>query len=367
MAVLAGALGDELFDPVAEALERRFDDQRQLVAAAAGQRTERRAEHDAGVAGVRRSTGRRHPCRLVQQRVEVEAEQGGGRQPDVGQRRIAPADVGRVEEHRAEGVAVRDRLDRVIGVAHGHEVIALVLVADVVVAGVLECPEVRQEGQRLGRRARLGGDDVAAGLGAEGRGRQRDRLGIGRVEDADRHGPVAHRVGQPEDLGRQRAAAHAADQGAVEAGLMEPVRERAEVVGHGAEVGRCVEPAEPGRDLGGDVDVVRPDLRVTLPDARRPAIVDGRAQGGVDRRPVIGGDPVALERWRVDHDGSSIQAVVSARSPDPSWPFDLPWSSGGGETTPRIVPVRTPRATWATAASVKPKASKMVAAGAEAP
>ena len=189
VAVLAGALGDELLDPVAEALERRLDDQGQLVAAAAGQRAERRAQHDAGVAGVRPSTGRRHPRRLVQQRVEVEAEQGGGRQPDVGQRRVAAADVGRVEEHRPEGVAVRDRLDRGVGVGDGHEVIALVLVADVVVAGVLERPEVRQEGQRLGRRARLGGDDVAAGLGAEGRGRQRDRLRIGRVEDADRHGP----------------------------------------------------------------------------------------------------------------------------------------------------------------------------------
>ena len=204
--------------------------------------------------------------------------------------------------------------------------------------------------------------------GSEGRRRRRDRLGIGRVEDADRHGPFADRVGQPEDLGRQRAAAHAADQGAVEAAHhgARPRTRGGRRSRAGSGPARRASRAVPRSFVATSTSSVQTVVsRSQMRVAQRSSTAARRAASTADRSPA--GDPKALDGWRVVHDDPSVQAVGSARSLDPSWPFDLPWSSGGGETTPRIVPVRTPRATWATAASVKPKASKIVAAGAEAP
>ena len=73
-------------------------------------------------------------------------------------------------------------------------------------------PVVGQEGQRLGGGARLGGDD------ADGAGRVEDlvvgshRRRVGGVEDVDIEALVGLGVDQRQHLGRERGAAHAADE-----------------------------------------------------------------------------------------------------------------------------------------------------------
>ena len=112
-AVLAGALGDELLRPRAEARDLVVGQERQLVAA--GLRERRRWRGPASTPGltrrVRLAARAEHRDRRREQRVEVEADERRRHEPDVGQRRVATADVGRVEEDLAEVVVVGDRLD----------------------------------------------------------------------------------------------------------------------------------------------------------------------------------------------------------------------------------------------------------------
>ena len=58
-AVLAGALGDELLDPRAEARDRRVGDERQLVAAVVGERPDREPERRPGFVAGSSARGRR--------------------------------------------------------------------------------------------------------------------------------------------------------------------------------------------------------------------------------------------------------------------------------------------------------------------
>ena len=109
-AVLAGALGDELLGPGAEARDLVVGQERQLVAARLGEGPDGEPERDARVGRrIGLVAGADHRQRRRQQRVEVDPDERGRHEPDVGQRRVAPADVGRVEEHLAEVVGVGDR------------------------------------------------------------------------------------------------------------------------------------------------------------------------------------------------------------------------------------------------------------------
>ena len=162
-AALAGALGDQLLQPRPEAADLVVGQERQLVAPVGGQRADGDAERDARVRlGVRLAAGAEHRDRGGQQRVEVQADQRRRHEPDIGQRRVPPADVGRIEEDLAEVVVVLDRVEALARVRDGGEERAGTVV-DVVphgVEGVLDAlPLVGEEGVRLGRRAGLAGDD----------------------------------------------------------------------------------------------------------------------------------------------------------------------------------------------------------------
>jgi hypothetical protein len=76
--------------------------------------------------------GRRHDLRAcvhdalgaVEQLPDVDAHQRGGNHAEVGERRVAPADVRRVEEDALEAVALRVLLHLRAGVCDGDEVLA---------------------------------------------------------------------------------------------------------------------------------------------------------------------------------------------------------------------------------------------------
>ena len=111
-AVLAGALGDELLGPRPERRDLVVGQERQLVAAGAGERPDGEPQRDARVrVRVRLAAGAEHRGGRREQRVEVEADERRRHEPDVGQRAVPTADVGRVEEDLAELVVVADRLD----------------------------------------------------------------------------------------------------------------------------------------------------------------------------------------------------------------------------------------------------------------
>ena len=87
-------------------------EERQLVAAGAGQRADRQPSETPGLAAGSGSRQRaEHRDRRGEQRVEVEADERRRHEADVGQRRVAAADVGRVEEDLAQVVVVGDRLE----------------------------------------------------------------------------------------------------------------------------------------------------------------------------------------------------------------------------------------------------------------
>ena len=96
-----------------------------------------------------------------------------------------------------------------------------------------------------------------------------------------------------------------------------------------------VEPAEPVPDGGRDLGVLRPDARVARPDAAGPAFAHGAGDGLVDR--VL---EAARKRERRVHQRASAACSVTPAT----------WAPGG-ETTPRISPARTPRATSTTRGS----------------
>ena len=87
-------------------------EERQLVAARRGEPTDRQPEQDARIhARVRLAARTEHRRRGGQEGVEVQSDERRRDEADVGERRVAPADVGRVQELLAQVVVVRDRLD----------------------------------------------------------------------------------------------------------------------------------------------------------------------------------------------------------------------------------------------------------------
>ena len=261
-AALAGALGDELLGPGPERGDLVVGQERELVAARRREGAEGEPERDARVGvGVGLAARAEHRARRGEQRVEVEADQRRWHQPDVRQRAVAAADVGRVEEHLAELVVVADRLDALARVGDGHDHRARLLpgvVLDGVERLLRALPRRGQEGVRLHRRAGLAGDDDQGRERFEVVEDRRHRGGVGRVEDAQ----VEVALGRPErpvqHVRGEAAAAHAGHDGRREPGVDDPVAEaleRRDVVG---EVDRGVEPAQPVGDGRRDRGILGP-------------------------------------------------------------------------------------------------------------
>ena len=177
---------------------------------------------------------------------------------DVGQRRVAAADVGRVEEHLPNVVVMLDGIDALARVGDQREVGAGVLV-DVVRDGLESRlgsgPGVGHERIGLGRRPGLRGDEderpqrveVVQGRGDEGR--------VGRVEDAQLQIALDRAERPAEDVGCEAAAAHPGDDCRREPLVIDGVAEPLEAGDLLGEVGRCVEPAETVEDAFCDARV----------------------------------------------------------------------------------------------------------------
>ena len=187
-ALLAGALGDELLGPDAERADRVVDDEGELVAAGARELAEREPEPQARVVLGRLEVRARllGDLRALEDRPHVDAGQRGRHEPEVRQRRVAPADLGVVEEGAAEAVLLGQVDQRRAGVGDGDEVAAV----------ALQRVEVLEQRQRLDRPARLRRDD-------EERRRDVD-LGLD-GGDLQRLGRVEHVQAQPARRRRRRA------------------------------------------------------------------------------------------------------------------------------------------------------------------
>ncbi len=90
LALLAGALGDELLHPITKVAKPRRGDKGHLVPASLGQLTQDRAQPGAVVVAIHRAVARLtvagHGQRLLQQRLYVHSHQRRRHQPKVGQR-----------------------------------------------------------------------------------------------------------------------------------------------------------------------------------------------------------------------------------------------------------------------------------------
>ena len=108
LAFLAGALGDQLLDPQPDGFQRRRGDERDLVATLLGQLAEGRAQHGAGVLLDRRLGPAVLAAAIgaIEQPCDVEAHECGRHHAEVRRRRVAAADIVRVQEDLAEMVAL---------------------------------------------------------------------------------------------------------------------------------------------------------------------------------------------------------------------------------------------------------------------
>ena len=214
-ALLARRLGDQLLHPGAERCHPLGRDERELVPPGPGERAEHGAEMQARVltGGDRRPAGEPHAPGAVEKAGEVDAEEGGRHQPDVGQRRVAAADVGRVQEDSPEPPLAGLLLQRGAGVRDGHEVLA----RPVALRRAHPLPEEPEERVRLGGRARLGRDQVERARRIAPRRGAADRGRVGGVEHRDVRRAACDAEGPAEHLGGERRAAHAADERALEA------------------------------------------------------------------------------------------------------------------------------------------------------
>ena len=287
-AVLAGALGDELFRPRPERGDLVIGQEGQLVAAGRGEGPEGDPERQPGV-GVRLGlpTRAEHGRARREQRVEIDPDQRGRDEADVGQRAVPTADVGRVEEHLPELVVMGDRLEALAGVGDRDDERARLLPP--VMADRLErlhgaIPGRSEERVGLDGRARFARDDDQRLERVEVVEHGRDGFGVGGVEDPEGEVALGRAKGPIQDVRCQAAATHPGDDRRREPGIDDRVAEGLEgghVVG---EVDRRVEPAETLRDRHGDRRIVGPERRVAREQPVRPFVVARPVNG----RPIRG-------------------------------------------------------------------------------
>ncbi len=188
-------------------------------------------------------------------------------------------------------------------VGDDREVLAGGVAGEPPVALRLELPEVGLEAGRLDRRARLAGDDVERGAGVAGGGRRLHGGRVGGIKDLDGDPVGSGRPDPRDDPRRERAAAHAAHQRPAAAFGAQAVGQADQLGDAVAEFERQVQPPQPLADRGLHVRVGRPQRRVAVPDAARPALrhsaLRGRRHGGRRRRVEAAQDQGL---WGVRHD-----------------------------------------------------------------
>ncbi len=266
LAVLAGRLRDQLFEPRAEADDARRGDQRELVASLRRGDAEQRAEREAGIlitldAGAAR---RGHARGAREERVDVEADHRRGHESERRQRGIASADRRLAEEDVTEAVAFRDLLHLRAGIGDRDEVLSGVGRAD---RADHAFEEILLEDVRFERAAGFAGDDderageVDAGFdGAHLRGHG----GIEHVQLGESW-LLAERGG--EHFRSEARAAHAEQERVREFLGADFIGQRAELVEILLLAADGVEPSEPLRLV-----LIGPDGCVARPQARHAAV-----------------------------------------------------------------------------------------------
>ena len=165
-ALLARRLGDQLLEPQPDALQRRGQDERQLVAALGVLGGDHVRERLAGVDAELVVALRDRLGGALQERRQVDARERGRDEPERRERGVAPADVGAAVRDARPAVAARALLERRARVGDRDE-------ARAVAAGL--APERIGEAVGLHRRARFGRDHEERALHRARRARRPGR------------------------------------------------------------------------------------------------------------------------------------------------------------------------------------------------
>ncbi len=268
LAMLAGALGNQLFDPEPERLETRRQQQRQLVAPLARGRAEQRAERDARIdARVRDAARVGHAARAIEQDGQRHADERGGNDPEQRQGRIAAADIGGVDEDVEVALVQRAAVKLGAVVGDGDEPRRPVLDA-----GRLD-PPARRGCHRVGLdgRPRLARHDEERG------GRPVERVahggGIRRVEHAEPRPHVVASKQPVEHLRRQARAAHAEQDDVGEGAGADALHERFDVRELRLHPVDRPEPPEAVRDGGLRGVIPAPEVGAPRPEGVYEALV----------------------------------------------------------------------------------------------
>src|SRR5262249_48005864 len=158
LALLASALGQELFQPCAEVLDSRRGNNGHLVAAKIAESAKDRAQDRAGVllGWTVRPASVHHLLSAVEELAQIETHDGRGNHAEVGERRVPAADAGQTEEDFAETIALRHLLHFGAGIGDGDKTVARSFPVEYLLhAG----EEVLLEDVGLQRAAGLAGDD----------------------------------------------------------------------------------------------------------------------------------------------------------------------------------------------------------------
>ncbi len=221
LAELAARLGHDLLDPRTKRSQGRVAQDRELVPAAQGGFSQHGAQDQSRVARGGH-VGQRlvaHPGGAGEELVQVHADQRGGDQPKVRQRRITAAHHRVRVEDLAEAALFAERFERGARIGSDDK-------ARAVAPG--QFPEIIEPSHHLGGAARFAGDDVQRLGRREVSARFQHLGGVGRVED--RQSVFGVREEQREDLGRERGAAHADDEEFLDALCMD-------LIGKGLDLG----------------------------------------------------------------------------------------------------------------------------------
>ena len=230
---------------------RRVGDERQLVAAVLRERPDREAEatRRGSSPGPARGSASSIAERRREQRVEVEPDQAGRHEPDVRQRGVAAADVGRVEEDLAE----RRRGGGSPRCSCPGSVIATIISPACSNRGAWRARSaVSIRSQQSARKASgsVVVPDLLATMKSVASGSRSSTTAAtaaGSVESRTRSvEPVLdrRRTSSCEDVRGEAAAAHPGDDRGREAGVADPLAEALEGADLVGEMGRGVEPAE---------------------------------------------------------------------------------------------------------------------------
>ena len=246
LALLAGALGEQLFDPCPQRRHGGRGGQGQLVAPCEGAAGDGGTEEDARVVLCGTTLIDRFPC-PVQQALDVDAGETGRHQPEEGKRRIAAAYVGVVEEEVAKAETAGQLLEAAAGIGDGDEMIS----GSPRSGGIAEkVVEVVEEGDGLDRAAGLGGGDEEGSRRVEPASLREHRGRVRAVEHGEVEMPAGEAEDSAHDFRRQARSPHSEEKGVGVAGGADGLHHRvdfADLRHHGL---RAVHPAHAVADPG---------------------------------------------------------------------------------------------------------------------